>query len=205
MKKLPLILSIVALAGVIALAVVNLSKCGGKSDKVVAESEEVTAEAGAIVWFNIDRVMAEYDFANDLRSVVETKANSINQEVTRRGNKLEKDIKTFQDKINKGLLTQSVAEQQSQKLQEQQNSFQTYAAQKQQEIYEEQQVMANQIQDAINTYVKAYNEEKGFAMILATTGELLPIPVVVGDAGLDVTDEIIEGLNATYVQEKKSE
>ena len=75
--------------------------------------------------------------ANDLRTVVETKVNSIQEEVNRRGSKLDKDAKSFQDKVNKGLLTQSTAEAQYAKLQEQQNSFQTYAAQKQQEIAEE--------------------------------------------------------------------
>ena len=66
--------------------------------------------------------------ANDLRSVVETKVGSINQEVNRRGSKLEKDIKAFQDKIDKGLLTRSVAEVQSNDLQKRQNDFQQYAA-----------------------------------------------------------------------------
>ena len=140
--------------------------------------------------------------ANDLRSVAETKINSINQEVNRRGSKLEKDIKTFQDKINKGLMTQSVAEVQSRKLQEQKNNFDQYAAQKQQEIIEEQQVMMNQIADAIKTYVDEFNAVKGYAMILTTQGEILPAPVVVADPSLDITDELLEGLNAAYVKSK---
>ena len=136
MKKLPLILSIVALVGVIVLAIVNFSS--PKQDEVKTEAVEVSAEPGAIVYFDLDRVMNEYDMANDLLSVFESKANSINEEVTRRGTKLEKDVKAFQDKINKGLLTQSVAERQSQTLSEQQANFQNYYNQKQQEIAEEQ-------------------------------------------------------------------
>ena len=150
------------------------------------------------------RVLAEYDMANDLNSVVETKINSINQEVNRRGSKLEKDIAAFQDKINKGLLTQSVAEQQSKKLAEQQNSFQQYAAQKQQEIMEEQQVMTNQLADAINNFIVKFNEEKKYAMILATQGDILPSPVVTADPELDITDALIEGLNADYIKTKNA-
>ncbi len=144
--------------------------------------------------------------ANDLRSVVETKVNSINQEVTRRQNKLQKDANSFQDKLNKGLMTQSTAQVQYQKLQEQEASFNTYAQQKQQEILEEQQVMLNQISDAIKTFVDAYNLEMGFAMVVATQGDILPVPVVTGDENLDITDALIEGLNAAYIKEKgKSE
>ena len=205
MKKLPLILSIIALAGVIALAVIDLTK---GSKKPAPVQTETTSLEGAIVFFDLDRVLAEYDMANDLRSVFETKANSINQEVQRRVNKFQKDYNSFQDKINKGLMTQASAQVQSQKLQEQQASVENYANQKQQEILEEQQVMLNQIYDAIKTYIDEYNETQGYAMVIATgssaimTGDIFPNPVVTGSAELDITDALIEGLNAAYVAEK---
>ena len=201
MKKLPLILSIVALAGVIALAIVTFAKGGDK--KSAAATTETLAQKGAIVYFNLDRVLAEYDMANDLRSVFETKANSINQEVQRRVNKFQKDANAFQDKINKGLMTQSTAQVQSQKLAEQQSSVENYANQKQQEILEEQQVMLNQISDAIKTFIDEYNETMGYAMIIASQGDILPMPVVTGDAAIDITDALIEGLNAAYIKEKE--
>ena len=74
--------------------------------------------------------------ANDLRTVVETKVQSIQEEINRRGNKLQSDANKFQSDLNKGLLVRSVAEQRNIKLQEQQNNFNNYAAQKQQEIAE---------------------------------------------------------------------
>ena len=198
MKKT--IIGIIATAGAIAL--LSLTGCNNTSVTNVKAAADSTATAGAIVYFNLDRILDEYDMANDLRSVAETKINSINQEVNRRGTKLEKDTKTFQDKINKGLMTQSVAEVQYRKLQEQQNSFQQYAAQKQQEIAEEQQVMMNQIADAIKTFIDEYNAKKGYAMILTTQGDILPAPVVTGDPSLDITDDLLEGLNAAYVKSK---
>ena len=203
MKKLPLILSIIALCGVIALALVTLTKGSKKPAPTPADSDSLKGE---IVYFNLDRVLEEYDMANDLRSVVETKVNSINQEVTRRQNKLQKDANSFQDKLNKGLMTQSTAQVQYQKLQEQETSFQNYAAQKQQEIMEEQQVMLNQISDAIKSFVDEYNAQMGYAMIVASQGDILPVPVVTGEERLDITDALIEGLNAAYIKEKgKSE
>ena len=99
-------------------------------------------------------------------------------------------------------MTQSVAEIQYKKLQDQQNSFNQYAAQKQQEIAEEQQVMMNQIADAIKTFIDNFNAEKGYAMILTTQGDILPAPIVTGDPALDITDEVLEGLNAEYVKSK---
>lgn len=200
MKKITL--GIIATLGAAALLCTTFTSCENGSAPAAKAASDSTAVAGSIVYFDLDRVLQEYDMANDLRSVAETKINSINQEVNRRGSKLEKDIKAFQDKINKGLMTQSVAEIQGKKLQDQQNNFQQYAAQKQQEIAEEQQVMMNQIADAIKTFIDGYNAEKGYAMILTTQGDILPAPVVAADSSLDITDDILEGLNAAYVKSK---
>lgn len=183
------------------------ASCNNTQQNTTGENKapEATAAQGAIVYFNLDTILNDYDMANDLRSVVETKVNSINQEVTRRRNKIEKDIKAFSDKLNKGLITQSVAQTQNQKLVEQQQSFETYAGQKQQEILEEQQVMMNQIADAINNYITEFNADGKYAMIIATQGDILSTPVVAADPALDITDILLEGLNAAYVKEKNSQ
>ncbi len=195
--------SAAVLAGLSLIA----ASCNNTQQNTTGENKapEATAAQGAIVYFNLDTILNDYDMANDLRSVVETKVNSINQEVTRRRNKIEKDIKAFSDKLNKGLLTQSVAQTQNQKLVEQQQSFETYAGQKQQEILEEQQVMMNQIADAINNYITEFNADGKYAMIIATQGDILSTPVVAADPALDITDILLEGLNAAYVKEKNSQ
>ena len=199
MKKSTILLGIAALLGAAVLSV----SCNTTTGSQAAENQEETPNMkGAIVFFNLDTVTQEYDMANDLRSVVETKINSISDEVNRKGNRLQKDVNDFQNKIDKGLMTRSVAEVQSQKLQKQQADFQNYAAQKQQEINEEQSVMMNQIADAIKTFVDKYAEEQGFAMVLTTQGDVLPAPVVCGDPDLDITQAIIDGLNEEYVKEK---
>ena len=203
MKK-AFILSAAVLAG-LSLTLVSCNNSSSQNAADNAQTDEVAAAAGSIVYFNLDTILRDYDMANELRSVVETKVNSINQEVTRRRNKLEKDINAFSDKLNKGLLTQSVAQTQNQKLIEQQQSFENYAAQKQQEILEEQQVMMNQLADAINNYIQEFNADKKYAMIIATQGDILSAPVVAGDPELDITDTLLEGLNAAYVQEKNSQ
>ena len=162
------------------------------------------AVAGSIVYFSMDKVMEGYDMANDLNSVFETKTSGIQAEIDRRGKKLEKDASDFQNKVDKGLLTQSVAQAQYQKLQEQQQSYQQYVVRKQQEMAEEQQVMMNQIANAISEYVVEYNTTHQYALILTTAGGVLSTPVVTGDPSLDITEDLLAGLNAAYIKTKES-
>ncbi|MBO6044718.1 MAG: OmpH family outer membrane protein [Bacteroidales bacterium] len=200
MKKTSLFLS--ALAVMAGIATLNSCQTQAPASEAQAETPAAAVTKGAIVYFNLDRVMNEYDMANDLGSVLQTKFQSIEQEVTRRGNMLQSDLNAFQEKIDKGLLTRSTAEAQNEKLVKQQNDFQTYYNQKQQEVAEEQAVTMNQIANAIKEYIDKFNEEKQYALIIATQGDILPQPIVAGDPDLDITDVLIEGLNAEYIKTK---
>ena len=62
--------------------------------------------------------------------------------------------------------------------------------------------MLNQIMDAINSFVTKYQAEKQFALVLATQGDILSIPVVTGESALDITDALLAGLNEEYVKTK---
>ena len=195
-------LGALALSAVVAFGAVscNNTKGEGAQDTAAAASDSLAAK-GSIVYIDMTRVMAEYDMANDLRAVVETKVQNIQAEITRRGKKLENDVKEFQDKMNKGLMTRSVAEVQQQKLIKQEQDFNNYAAQKQQEIQEEQVVMMNQLGDAIKTFIDKYNEEKQYAMIITNNGGS---PVVAANPALNITDDVLAGLNDEYIKSKNN-
>ena len=151
----------------------------------------------------MDEVVSNYQMAIDLNASFEKKAKGINDDLERRNKKLENEQKELADKLNKGLVTRSTAEVQYGKLQEKVASFQQLLQQKQNELAEEQSVMLNNVANAIGEYVKKYNEEKGYTMILSTTSGLLSQPIVDADASLNITAEIIEGLNNEYQASKK--
>lgn len=202
MKKTPVILSICALVIAVAALVLTIVPFN-KAAQAEATAEEAEAAAVNIAYFCVDEVVAGYQMAIDLNASFEKKAKSVNDDLTRRNNKLENEQKDLADKLNKGLITRSTAEVQYNKLQEKVASFQQVLQQKNNELAEEQQVMLNNVANAIGEYVKKYNEEKGYTMIFSTTSGLLSQPVVDAEAGLNITASIIEGLNAEYAASKK--
>jgi len=195
MKKTIIFAAAVA-AAVSFTACNNAATTENKTDKAAVET---IVPAGSIVFFDLDRVLEEYDMANDKRSEVETKVEAIQKEVSRRQKNLENAVKDFNNKINKGLMTSAVAAEQQKKLQQQDAAFQQFAQEKQNEIMEEQQVMMNQLAEAIKTFIESFNAEKGYAMILSNSNG---VPVITGDSKLDITDAVIAGLNAEYVKTK---
>ena len=201
-KNLPLILSICSLVAAIA-ALVCVFVLPGKATEPASEAVE-TAEsvAAGIVYFNLDQVLARYDMSIKLQADFEKKAKSVDQEVTRRRTKLENEDKDLADKLNKGLMTRSTAEVKYNELQKKVADFQQYGQQKQAELAEEQQVILNNIANSVMEYVQKYNARKGYDLVLATQGALLSTPVVTGNAALDITEEIIKGLNEEYNSKK---
>jgi len=202
MKNTSLIISIIALIAAVVFGVIALTGNKNTEAETTVDGEQTESPAackGDIVYIDLDKILMDYDMANDLRSVVETKVQNIQAEITRRGKKLEGDVATFQEKVNKGLLTRSVAEAQQDKLMQQEQEFNNYAAQKQQEIQEEQVVMMNQLGDAIKTFLDKYNAEKQYAMILTNSGGA---PVITADPSLDITEDVLNGLNEEYIKTK---
>ncbi len=202
MKNTPLILSIIAVVVAVAgcvWAAVKSPVSDRNSLSAGSDSTYVATATSGIVYIDLDRIIQEYDMASDLGAVVETKVKNIQDEVNRRGKQLENEMIDFQNKINKGLITRSVAEVQSQDLQKKQAEFNEYANQKNNEVIEEQTVMMNQIADAIQTFMDKYNKEKKYTMILTNQSG---VPVISADPSLDITNDVIARLNEEYIKEK---
>ena len=201
MKNTSLILSIVAFCVAAAALIVTLT-APKKTHKAVETASATEAVAGDIVYVRLDTLMMQYDMYSDLQSAFEAKAQTIESDLNKKGRKLESDIKNFENQINKGLLTRSAAEQQNASLQQRQVNLQNEAAQKQQELAEESQVLLNQVMFAIQSYLEEYNKEHGFAAILTTTEA--SNTVIVGAPALDITQEVVEGLNAEYIKTRNN-
>ena len=194
MKKANLIINIVLIVAVAALFVLHFTGRGKASQIQTAGSESVTATKGDIVYINLDTLINQYDMYNDLRSELQGKLSAIENDINKQGRALENDIKSFQEKMQKGLLTRSQAESMNNDLAQRDQDLRNLTQQKQMEMAEEESVMFNKVMDAITTYVAEYNRQKQYSLILTTT--TATTTVINGNAGLDITQDILNGLNA---------
>ena len=189
MKQLKLILT-VAVA-----AIVCACTAGGNTTTTQPAEANQTAAAGSIVYIQMDSLINQYDMFNDLRSELESKAQAIQDDLTKKGRSFESAVKDFEAKIAKGLLTRSQAEEQQQRLVEREQNLQGLSQQKQMELAEEEAVMMRRVMDAIQTYITKYNQDKGYALILS-------VPVLAGDPSLNITQDVLAGLNEEYIKSK---
>ncbi len=199
MKKVNLTLNIVLLLAVAVLYVLHFT--GNKTDNTVSsEDSRITAGSGDIVYINLDTLVNQYDMYNDLRTELESKVSAIDNDLNKKGRALENDVKSFEDKMQKGLLTYSQAESMRNDLMTRDQELRNLSQQKQMELANEESVMYNRVMDAIKTYVDNYNKEKQYSLILTTTAATNS--VINGEQGRNITNEIINGLNQEYIKNR---
>ena len=196
------------------------------------DSTLVAVPSGSIVYVDMTRLMAEYQMAIDLTAAVNKKIEEIEKpiinkkasaekEIKRKETNLETKVKDLEEKYSKGLYTETVAQVKAQEIQKLQQEYSAYVATKEQElaqegakaqaqIQDELIVMNNQVNDAINTFIQNYRTEKGYAMILINQSDvdktdkamILNSLVLAADPALDVTTDVLAGLNAAYTPAK---
>lgn len=191
-----------SILAVVVAAVMFASSCNTNQSAPSAQAVEAgeTAAAGSIVYIQMDSLVNHYDMFNDLRSELEAKFEAIQEDLRKKGNAFEKSATDFQNKLNKGLLTRSQAETQQQALLQREQDLRNLTGQKQMEMQEEEAVMSRRVMDAIQTYLNKYNETHNYALILTSSASN---PVIVGNPSLDITNDVLKGLNEEYIQSKK--
>ena len=201
MKKANIILHIISLVAIVVLFVMFLGQKNCNTANIETPSAEQTVAANnSIVYIQLDTLINQYDMYNDLKTEFEGKLASVENELTKKGRALENDYQSFNEKMSKGLLTRSQAEAQGNELQARQQELALLSQEKQMQLAEEESVMINQVMNAIQSYIKEYNKIHNHSLILTTT--VATNNVIDGESSLNITNDIIKGLNQEYVKNR---
>lgn len=159
-------------------------------------SGETKGGLPSIVYINIDTLLNNYDFYNDLKDKLLKKQKNIENELNRKSAEFEKEAMVFQQKVqNNAFLSLESAQQQEQELiQKQQNLLQLKETLSMQ-LLEQEQGMNRQLHDSIIVFIKEFNKIFNYQFILSKTfgGGL-----IYANDSFDITDTIISGLNTKY-------
>lgn len=202
MKQLPTVLSVLALAGVIALFVMRGQGGDQTSDKSAkADTEEVSA-SGKIAFVNIDTLQAHYTYFLEKKDELETHQKSMSNELKRSQKKFQEDYLAAQRKAQAGTLTQAEYESSVKKLTQMQQSLEARDAALTEQLLKEQDKFNKDLKDKLDNYLEEYNKDKGYDYILSyskTLGSILLAKEV-----NDITAEVTEGMNEAYEKEKSA-
>ena len=202
MKRVNLIINIVL---VIAVGVLFVLYFTGKEKSATVQTKEkpagnISAGNGEMAYINIDTLMNNMDMFFDIRNKLVDKQKESEAELGSRSKDFEKQATDFQEKVQKGLITRSRAQEIEQELYAEQQNLINLKDKLSLELAEEEQVMNRQLIYYITDYLKEFNEENNYQFIISNS---LAGPLLYASDEHDITEEVIEGINAKYAKERE--
>lgn len=204
MKKLPLILSAISLVAVIVLYILYFTS-GKKNGHPGTEGnmENASLTASEIVYIDIDTLLNNYKMYLDYKGEFERKAKLSEAEFNAKQKTYQKGVNDYQYKVQRGLVTRAEAQQLEQQLMVQQQDLLKMQQDKQAELAEQEQVMIDLVLKSVTDYLKEIQPDYKYKYVFAN--RLNNGSIYYGSQELDITKDIIKGLNEKYSRIQESQ
>lgn len=187
-------------------AIFSLAACQNNNSGTAATggngtetSVEISQTLPSVAYINIDSLLLNYDRAMDMQKTFEDRYTKAEREIQTKMQRLEKDMMDYQDRAQKGLMTRSQMAETEEKLGRQQQTLVADRDRLLGELSEEEQVMNNTIFYAVSDFLSVYNADYRYSMIISTTASG---PLLHANPALNITSEVLKGLNEEYAAEK---
>jgi len=186
-NKISLIISVVALIGVIILLIGQFS-----NNDTENTTPDVEAKETMIVYVNVDSVLMNYDLYNSLSLQLMQKQQQLESELQTKMLSLQNRMTQLQNKYSQALITSASYQQQAEALSNEQYTIQAWQEQKGLELQEDQYALTERVYDSITSVINYINADKKYDLIISnsTGGTLL-----YGNADWSITSQVVDLLN----------
>jgi len=192
------------LATAVALVSV-MAACQNKDAKTTSTDSSAKTETATvknnepIVYVNSDSLLTKYEYFKDLKVKLDAKSKAAQNDLGTKQQAFQREVAEYQQTQNTLPADQRASTEQ--RLARKQQELQTYQQNAGAALQNEQAVEQEKLYNKIADYLKIYAKEKGFKMVL--TYQKGNSAILFADASLDVTSEVIVGLNEGYKSDKK--
>lgn len=195
MKNLSLVLNIVLLVAVCVLFYLHFS--GPKGASSYSGSGDTTSVDLKIAYINSDTVLKYYEYLKVNKQQLEAKTKKMDQDYRNRAMGLQSEIQAYQRNVNSMTLGQVRATEED--LGKKQQNLQMYQQSLTQQLMEEEAKLNRELYGRVTAFLKKYGQERGLQVVLKYDPAS---DVLFGGPGLDISQDVIKGLNDEYQVEK---
>ena len=180
--------------GLLAAAVVALFVLYAKS--LPSEGGSRQAEEGMmpVAYVNMDSLLIHYDLYNTMRNELLNEEERSRATLNQKASQLQADAADFQKKLeNNAFLSEARARSEQERLLKKQRELQELDNRLSQELVAKQAALTEKLNHVVDSVIAEYNKDKRYQLIISTAGHA---PLLYADQTFDVTDEVLEYLNA---------
>jgi len=154
----------------------------------------------SLAYVNSDSLATNYEYFTEISNQLEAKRAKFEKEFANRANGLQRQIEDYQKTATNMTIAQARAVEED--LTRKQQNLQQYQQSLSQELLKEEGVLNKKLYETVAEFLKKYGEEHQLDFIFkhSTGGEIW-----YGDSSMDITSDVIEGLNKAYNSKGVSE
>ena len=181
---------------VVAIATMAMTSCDQSAPKLDSKSDAAQSNPAKlkIAYVEVDSIMSQYKFCKDYSLILQKKGQNIQNTLAAKQQQLQAAAANFQQKVQQNAYTREQAEAINAGLQRQNADLQTLNQRLSSEFQSETNKYNNSLRDSIQNFLKVYNKDKKYTLILSKAGDNL----LYADKAYDITNEVIAGLNKSY-------
>lgn len=201
MKNILLILNAVLVVAVIVLfiLVIGNKRCNTANDALHGNDSTLSVRL-PIAYVNIDSLLLNYQLAKESNEALMKKQEDSRLDLNVKARQLQNEMAEFQRKLeNNAFLSRERAEQEQNRLMKKEQDLQQLNAKLSQELMDVQQKISEELRDSINSFLKEYNKDKQYEMILSNTAS---DNILLSNEIYDITKEVTAALNKRYSNKK---
>jgi outer membrane protein len=170
------------------------------ASNAVKKNKTLNSNGLKVAYINTDTIMAKYQMAIDMEKSLQDYQKRLRNELESKLNKFQSDYENYLK--NGANLTLTQQKQTEQDLTKRQQELPQLEQQMMLNLQERQAEDNKKMLDAVYAFIKDYNKKhQNFDIILSKS--YIGSSVLYIDEGMDITNEIVEGLNKEYEEYKK--
>lgn len=197
MKKV--LSNVTKMAAGIALAALVIS-CNKEQPKTASSTTTSAAtKAEQIVYVNSDSLLNNYEYFKQLKGKFEQKSKKAQTDLQAKSSAFQREVAAYQQ--NAANLSADQRQATEERLARKQQELAAYNQNAGNALANEEAAENEKLYNKVADYLKKYAKEKGYKMVL-TYSKSNPT-ILFADESLDVTKEVVSGLNAEFKKEQK--
>lgn len=190
-----LILNIISVIGVIILFILYFTDKNNSESSV----KKISNEGLKVGFVNSDSVMENYELVKNMKAALLKKQKAATENFTAQQSAFESQVLEYQKKVKANTISIEQAANTEKLLGQKQENLLALKEELTQNLADEEYKVNIMLQDSIINFLKRYNKNRNYDYILgyAKGGGIL----LAGDS-LDLTKDVLYGLNKEYKEEK---
>ena len=157
-------------------------------------------KASKIVYVNTDVLNENYEYVKELTAEAKREQASLENVFQKKEKEFQDRYQELQQKAAQGLLSENQQKEAEEEMVKRKGELDQLQGQEQQ-LMQQLQVENAKVYKSISEYLNEYNRHSQYNYILAYSGTTIS-PVLAANDSLDITAEILEGLNTQYKARK---